>query len=601
MKRDLFSYYDESVLRRFDMPLRRLLLSLAPFENFTVDMAAAVSGDPQAGLLLGALAQNTNMLLYDGVSVYRIYPIFREFLIWKMERSYSPAEKREFFKRAGLYYELQDDITHALDCYASDGENHKISELLEKHATLHPGMGHYYEAEPYYRSLSREDVLSSPALMCGMSMVCAMTLDFETSEMWYQELQTYAARLKRTDVEYREARSKLAYLDIALPQRGSKGLIELIGTVFRVMTDKKMVMPSFSVTSTLPSIMNGGKDFCDWSKQDDLLYATMRKPVETVLGRDGVGLADCAICESKFEKGEDISGRLLNLVARLGEIQSRGTPDIEFAAVALLARHQIIRGELVSARRAVESLRERFVQMGETRFLANIDAFLCRMALRAGNTDQAAEWLWEKAPKDVLHLRAMWRYQYLTLAMVHIQRGSYSEALFVLAPLLPYCVACGRKMDWIYIKLLMAIAHFRMNDEAWWEELTAALDSCWDYGFITPVAQYGQAILPLLSQCLWDRDSDFLERLIAAARAQAVLYPQNLKCAVTLAEPLTSTETQVLRLLCSELSNQEIAETLGIKLATVKTHVSHILQKLGVNRRSEAKAAAERLRLLGRE
>ena len=45
------------------------------------------------------------------------------------------------------------------------------------------------------------------------------------------------------------------------------------------MTDKKMVMPSFSVTSTLPSIMNGGKDFCDWSKQDDLLYATMRKPV----------------------------------------------------------------------------------------------------------------------------------------------------------------------------------------------------------------------------------------------------------------------------------------------------------------------------------
>jgi len=32
---------------------------------------------------------------------------------------------------------------------------------------------------------------------------------------------------------------------------------------------------------------------------------------------------------------------------------------------------------------------------------------------------------------------------------------------------------------------------------------------------------------------------------------------------------------------------------LDIKLATVKSHVSHILQKLGVNRRSEAKTAAE--------
>ena len=77
------------------------------------------------------------------------------------------------------------------------------------------------------------------------------------------------------------------------------------------------------MTSTLPSIMNGGKDFSPWSKNDDLLYKTMRIPVEAVLGKDGVGLADCAIAESKFEKGEDISGRILLLVSQLGEVQKR--------------------------------------------------------------------------------------------------------------------------------------------------------------------------------------------------------------------------------------------------------------------------------------
>ena len=41
-------------------------------------------------------------------------------------------------------------------------------------------------------------------------------------------------------------------------------------------------LPPFSVTSTLPSIMNGGKDFSDWSKRDDLLYKTLRIPVESV-------------------------------------------------------------------------------------------------------------------------------------------------------------------------------------------------------------------------------------------------------------------------------------------------------------------------------
>ena len=32
----------------------------------------------------------------------------------------------------------------------------------------------------------------------------------------------------------------------------------------------------------------------------------MKIPVEAVLGKDGIGLAECAIAESKFEKGEDV-------------------------------------------------------------------------------------------------------------------------------------------------------------------------------------------------------------------------------------------------------------------------------------------------------
>ena len=63
-------------------------------------------------------------------------------------------------------------------------------------------------------------------------------------------------------------------------------------------------------------------------------------------------------------------------------------------------------------------------------------------------------------------------------------------------------------------------------------------------------------------------------------------------------DTLTATETQVLRLICADKSNAEIGELLDIKLATVKTHVSHVLQKLGVNRRSEVKTAAQRLWLV---
>lgn len=68
-----------------------------------------------------------------------------------------------------------------------------------------------------------------------------------------------------------------------------------------------------------------------------------------------------------------------------------------------------------------------------------------------------------------------------------------------------------------------------------------------------------------------------------------------------MAAPLSAAELQVLHLLCAGKSNAEIGSILGIKLATVKTHISHIFDKLHVRRRSEVKDAARRLHLMSRE
>ena len=596
--REVFSYFEAAVYRRFDLPMRRFLLELAPFEQFDLEMARMVSGDPHAGDLLDWLLHNTSMLRCEDLHTFSFWPQFRTFLLWQMGREYTDEKRKAIFGRGGLYYELKEDYAHALACYTKGGDHSKVSDLLVRNAELHPGMGHYSEMENYYRSLPESEIAASPSLMQGMSMLCALAMDYEGSERWYRELREFWKRCEKQDAAGKQARGRLAWLDISLPQRGVDGLAATIPAVFTLLTNKELTLPSFSVTSALPSLMNGGKDFSEWSKKDDLLYKTMRVPVEAILGRDGVGLADCAIAESRFEKGENISGRMLSLIPKVNEIRQRGTPDMEFAVGGLLARSQLASGQSADARHTLVSLRAQFAERGLTRFLPNMDAMLCRMDLLNGELDSAAAWYHEKAPRDPMHINVMKRYQYLTQAMVELADSRPDAARLTLAPLEAYVKNCARYIDSVHLHVLTAIALYRQKDDAWRGRLTQALETAAAYRFIRTISVYGTAVLPLLEELERVGSAKWHKQLMSEVRTQAAYYPNFLQPRLALSDTLTPMELQILHLVCADKSNAEIAEIMNIKLSTVKTHVSHILTKLDVKRRSEAKTAARKLRLV---
>lgn len=108
-----------------------------------------------------------------------------------------------------------------------------------------------------------------------------------------------------------------------------------------------------------------------------------------------------------------------------------------------------------------------------------------------------------------------------------------------------------------------------------------------------------------ISYLLKETKSDKLcEAIRAAAAGEVRLSPQVAArlmrevSAPESPETLTERETEVLRVLARGFSNIEIAEALFITEATVKTHVSNILAKLGLPSRTRAALYALKIGLI---
>jgi NarL family two-component system response regulator LiaR len=94
----------------------------------------------------------------------------------------------------------------------------------------------------------------------------------------------------------------------------------------------------------------------------------------------------------------------------------------------------------------------------------------------------------------------------------------------------------------------------------------------------------------------------------AAAAGRPTLAPEAAEALIQSArgrEPqpgddLTPREREVLRLMADGLNNQQIADRLVLSVATVKSHVSNVLSKLGVATRTEAVSLSLRGKVKGK-
>ena len=165
------------------------------------------------------------------------------------------------------------------------------------------------------------------------------------------------------------------------------------------------------------------------------------------------------------------------------------------------------------------------------------------------------------------------------------------------------------------MKILQALAHhMRHGDQQALTILAQAMHLAVPEGYIRTFVDEGPQMRVLLSR-LREQErkkgpTPYLDELLAAFSPEGMTHkpplrgsdqPRGRVLEQPLVEPLSERELEVLHLIARGDSNQEIAEMLVIALDTVKRHVTHIFEKLGVNNRVQAVARARALGLLSDE
>jgi LuxR family transcriptional regulator, maltose regulon positive regulatory protein len=247
--------------------------------------------------------------------------------------------------------------------------------------------------------------------------------------------------------------------------------------------------------------------------------------------------------------------------------------------------------------------------------LANpIPAQRVRLALAQGRVGDAAGWVRNRGLGIDDQLSYPHEPEYLVLARVLLANDRAEEARELLGRLHALAIAQQRTASVIEIQALRALALHAAGDRrgalaALAEALALAAPEGWLRVFVdegTPMA----ALLRKLAMAATRGQSPaaprpagpYLDRLLHAFELAGlpVLPPPRRGGAAPggLVLPLSGRELEVLQLLAAGSSNRAIAEELVVTVDTVKSHVTHILDKLGVANRTQAVVRARELGLL---
>lgn len=301
----------------------------------------------------------------------------------------------------------------------------------------------------------------------------------------------------------------------------------------------------------------------------------------------------------------DAATRFLLQSKALGE--HAGLPDTRHRWYVVMALVKEALGDLDGAFGLLDEAERQYVQSPEPD-VRPAAALKARAWVAQGRLGEALGWVRARGLSAADDLSYVREFEHVTLARVRIAQSllerddrAMREAFALLERLLDAAEAGGRMGSVIEILVAQALAQ-----EAWGDipralgPLQRALTLAEPEGYVRIFVDEGEPMRTLLRHAVAGGIGGAYSRRLLAAFVKPALPVATLAstAAADLAEPVTTREIEILRLIAAGMRNQEIADQLFISLPTVKRHIANAYGKLGVGHRTEAVARATELKLL---
>jgi LuxR family maltose regulon positive regulatory protein len=638
----VMDYLVEEVLKSQPEKLGSFLLQTSILDKMCGSLCESVlDGRPEEPVDGQAMLESLERMnlfvipLDDERRWYRYHHLFADVLRKRLEQHYPDALPR-LHARASRWFEqnglLPEAIHHSLTC----GDQERVIQLIEQNAPL---------------------LIMSGELNALSNWIKAVETRFQTHP-WFHIIKAWMSiltgRLERVEEEFQVAEKLMSSLEPGMEIKLMQGAIAtgrsyrsyMEGDTNRTaafareavnsLPDVNLISRSIRGIATAllgeASLMNGDLESAQQACSEAKQIGQASGNYHVVI------IVNCALGRIFTEQG--LLHQAAEIIAEALQIATR--PDGKRLTVAgepytELSQVSYEWNDLENAKEQVDSCLALCRQGGQETFQTKGLIMLARLQQIQGNTKTAAEnmniaekltkehhfafkytvWirygllrLWiaqgnlEKASHiveesgitihdEIPYLREP---EFLALLRLLLAQGEHEESLALSMRLLEKAEASKRLGRVIEVLVLQAlIFQGRKDPDRALAVLKRALSLARPERYIRTFVDEGEPMLRLLHLARARQiETEYVTELLSVfekVTGKTQPPPQ------LLIEPLTAREVEVLKLIKTGCSNQDIADQLVISMPTVKRHISNIYGKLGVTSRTQAVSIGEELKI----